>query len=363
MPPWDTNHPHVRRSCRTGTARARVARADGPAPRSTVPATVWAPPPAAIGERWRVWLLTAVDRAFLPAHGRRVDLTAHLIDQPHDQRRPAYGQGPGEGDGDGCAAETAQSDRAQPAPVTPYWAALIRDQPAASAVTASTSALVDPVSPTDLAPASSVRVAPAPTGAGELADPADPADPADHADLVFVDLGGAAADDRLGILAGRALRDGGVLAVLTHCHHMIDDNSQILHRRSGENVLGGDDRDDRDTDADTGAGRYRPRLVDPTGSVVASAQNADLLYLQHLVIPTRPLAHPAAADQPDLPIATDTQLPPGHHSQLPRRALHRIAHADLLVFARTHGATPLPPPAPASRPTPCGTGPVDGSRS
>ena len=35
--------------------------------------------------------------------------------------------------------------------------------------------------------------------------------------------------------------------------------------------------------------------MDPTGSVVASAQNADLLYLQHIVIPTRPLAHPASA--------------------------------------------------------------------
>ena len=104
MPPVDANHPHVRRSCRTGTARSRVARADGPAPRSTVPATVWAPPPAAVGERWRVWLLSAIDRAFLPAHGRRVDLTAHLIDQPHDQRLPAYGQGPGEADGDGRAA-------------------------------------------------------------------------------------------------------------------------------------------------------------------------------------------------------------------------------------------------------------------
>ena len=86
------------------------------------------------------------------------------------------------------------------------------------------------------------------------------------------------------------------------------------------------------------------------GAVVASAQNADLLYLQHIVIPTRPLAHPAAPDQPDVPTATDTQPPPRHHS--PRRALHRIGHADLLVFARPAGATPLPPPAPASRPTP-----------
>jgi hypothetical protein len=281
-----------------------------------VPATVWAPPPAAVGERWRVWLLSAIDRAFLPAHGRRVDLTAHLVDEPHDQRLRAYDPGPGEGDGDGCAAETEQSA----APVTPYWAALIRDQPAASAVTANTSARVDPFSPTDPAPAGPVQVALAPTTAG------------DAADLVFVDLAGAAADDRLGILAGRALRDGGLLAVLTHCHHAVNHDRQILHRRRGEDVLGGDDCDRRDFDADAGAGGYRPMLVDPTGTVVASAQNADLLYLQHIVIPTRPLAHPAAPDQPDAPDATDTQPPPRHHSS--RRALHRIGHADLLVFAR-----------------------------
>jgi hypothetical protein len=329
-----------------------------------VPATVWAPPPAAVGERWRVWLLSAIDRAFLPAHGRRVDLTAHLIDQPHDQRRPAYGQGPGEADGDGRAAETEQ-----PAPVTPYWAALIRDQPAASAVTASPGPLVDSVSPTspistDPATAGPVQVALAPTTAS------------DAADLVFVDLAGTAADDRLGILACQALRDGGLLAVLTHCHHTVDHDRQILRRRHGENVLGGADCDHRDSDADTGAGPYRPMLVDPTGTVVASAQNADLLYLQHIIIPTRPLTHPAAPDQPDV-IATDTQPPPGHHSRLARRALHRIGHADLLVFARPeHGATPLPPPAPASRPTGTGTGtgtanlavgratsPDDGSRS
>ena len=152
--------------------------------------------------------------------------------------------GPGECDGDGRAAETEQ-----PAPATPYWAALIRDQPAASAVTASTSAPVDSVSPTsptptDPATAGPVQVAFPPAAADEHADPAD---------LVFVDLAGAAADDRLGILAGRALRDGGLLAVLTHCHHTVDHDRRIRHSRRGENVLGGDDCDRRDFDADGGA--------------------------------------------------------------------------------------------------------------
>jgi hypothetical protein len=336
----------------TGTTRSRVARADGPTSRSTVPATVWAPPPTAVGERWRAWLLSAIDRALLPAHGRRVDLTAHLVDEPHDQRLPPSGLGRGEGDGERCAAKTTQS-----APATPYWAALIRDHPAASAITASTSPPVDPTSPTgaamtDPATAGPVRVAPAPTAAGEHADPANPT----HlADLVLVDLAGTAADDRLGILASRALRGGGLLAVLTHCHHTVDRDSQILHRRRGENVLGGDRRGHRDFNADAGAGGFWPMLVDPTGSVVASAQNADLLYLQHIVIPTRPLAHPAAADQPDLLTATDPQPPPPRHHS-PRRAPHRVGHADLLVFARPAMPPPLPPPAPASQPTRTGTG-------
>jgi hypothetical protein len=341
-----------------------------------VPATVWAPPPAAAGERWRAWLLGAVDRAFLPAHGRRVDLTAHLVDEPHDQRLPAYGQGPDEADGDGCTAETELS-----APVTPYWAALIRDQPAASAVTASTSPLADSVSPTSPTPTDPAPTDPAPTDpatAGPVQVALAPTTAGDAADLVFVDLAGTAADDRLGILASRALRDGGLLTVLTHCHHTVAHDRRIRHSRRGENVLGGDDRDRRDFDADTGAGAgaYRPMLVDPTGSVVASAQNADLLYLQHIIIPTRPLTHPDSADQPDVPTATVAQPQSGHRSQLPRRTLHRIAHADLLVFARPAGPTPLPRPGPTPPRAPSGTGtatanlavgsassPDDGSRS
>ena len=65
-----------------------VARGRVPGdPIDGAPATVWAPPPAAVGDRWRAWVLTAIDRAFLPAHGRRIDLTEHLVTDPHGQRR------------------------------------------------------------------------------------------------------------------------------------------------------------------------------------------------------------------------------------------------------------------------------------
>ena len=83
-------------------------------------------------------------------------------------------------------------------------------------------------------------------------------------DLVLADLTdttGAPIDGRLGMLAAGMLRGGGILAVLTRVRHTAD-----------------------------GA------LVDATGGIVASAQNADLLYLQHIVIPARPLRPPRATD-------------------------------------------------------------------
>jgi hypothetical protein len=72
-------------------------------------------------------------------------------------------------------------------------------------------------------------------------------------DLVVVELGCRPCGDGFGLLGAKLLAPGGVLAVLTHSE-----------RRGG-------------------------RLIDPTGSVVASAQAADLLYLQHIVVLTAPL--------------------------------------------------------------------------
>ncbi|MGE0296940.1 hypothetical protein [Pseudonocardia sp.] len=115
--------------------------------------------------------------------------------------------------------------------------------------------------------------------------------------VVFVDLGDSAVDDRLGMLAARALRPGGVLAVLTRCRH-----------------------------TDTAPAE----LLDPTGMVVASAQNADLLYLQHIVIPLAPLTPPPHGQAP--PPSADRTAASAHHS----------AHADLLLFARSGHPGPAP---------------------
>lgn len=75
-------------------------------------------------------------------------------------------------------------------------------------------------------------------------------------DLVVLELGCPSPEDGydgIGLLGADLLAPAGVLAVLTHSE-----------RRGG-------------------------RLTDPTGSVVASAQAADLLYLQHIVLLTAPL--------------------------------------------------------------------------
>jgi hypothetical protein len=105
--------------------------------------------------------------------------------------------------------------------------------------------------------------------------------------LVVIDLGDRPASDRLGLHAAALLAPGGVLAVLTHSAH-----------RDGV-------------------------LVDHTGSVVVSAQHADLLYLQHIVVvPHLLIAPPESSEDRD----SDDQL--AHHADGPARVI------DLLLFTR-----------------------------
>lgn len=102
--------------------------------------------------------------------------------------------------------------------------------------------------------------------------------------------------DTIARLAARALRLGGVLAVLTQCD------------------------------------RSRGALVDPTGPMVTAGQNADLLYLQHVVAVHLPPVHlrPNPGHRADG--AADGRAP----------LAHRRVHSDVLVFAQPHddGARP-----------------------
>ncbi|MGH3573199.1 MAG: hypothetical protein ACRDUW_15420 [Pseudonocardiaceae bacterium] len=109
--------------------------------------------------------------------------------------------------------------------------------------------------------------------------------------------------DHVALLAARLLRVGGILAVLTHSDWSRDE------------------------------------LVDPTGPIVACAQNADLLYLQHIVALHTPihrgqfLREPPSAQAPTRHPAPVRGLPAPHH---------RIS-SDVLVFAQPHDHEPPPP--------------------
>jgi hypothetical protein len=132
-------------------------------------------------------------------------------------------------------------------------------------------------------------------------------------DLIITSLrpeqGGDHASDLVALVAARLLRVGGILAVITHC--------------------------------DWPAGE----LVDPTGAVVASAQNADLLYLQHIIALHAPVREGrfAVESRTELDGARDEVQARAAHRAAVRGlpAPHRRVHSDVLVFAQPHEYEPL----------------------
>ncbi len=138
-------------------------------------------------------------------------------------------------------------------------------------------------------------------GGGEPHTPA----PNDHgqdlpagADLVLTQLAPDAASgavvDHLAGSAAHLLRTGGLLAVLTHS----DQHGGVLR--------------------------------DPTGPMVAAAQNADLLYLQHLVVLLTPIREGHLTPPPE-PVGADIPAPAGE-----RPVAHQRIHTDLLLFTQPH---------------------------
>jgi hypothetical protein len=135
-----------------------------------------------------------------------------------------------------------------------------------------------------------------------------------QADLIITSLrpehSGDRASDLVALLAARLLRVGGILVVLTHCDWT------------------------------------RGELVDPTGAVVASAQNADLLYLQHIVALHAPVRDGEFAAEL---VARDADEDARMRHRAEVRGLpapHRRIHSDVLVFAQPADHEP-PRPAPA----------------
>lgn len=128
-----------------------------------------------------------------------------------------------------------------------------------------------------------------------------------EADLLVVEHGCRPAMGGFGPASAGRLAAGGLLAVLTHL----------------------DRRDDR-----TG---------DPAGSVVAAAQHADLLYLQHIVALHLPVR--AGRFTHDADLSQDAGESPPEHRAAPGQSIpgvHRRIHSDVYVFAQPHDHTPPP---------------------
>ncbi len=122
----------------------------------------------------------------------------------------------------------------------------------------------------------------------------------ERVDLVITSLpserGADGSVETLAIAAAQVLTFGGILAVYTH--------------------------------SDWSSGR----LTDPSGPMIAAAQNADLLYLQHIVTLHTPIRNSRL--QPST--ATDRTDVPSGGRELAAPMTHVRVHGDVLVFAQAH---------------------------
>ncbi len=207
-----------------------------------------------------------------------------------------------------------------------------------------------PVDPTSTCPASRPFWADLVGGAGpapatlptapevivEVPFPDTVTEPVDSADLIVTRLPphrssdhdhGTTADliaDLVTLYAARRLRAGGILVVLTHCDWT-----------SGE-------------------------LTDPTGAVVTAGQNADLLYLQHIVALHTPVRDgrfhlaDARSDAHSEGVHGERDTDDGDARARHRASVrglpapHRRIHSDVLVFVQPHDHRPTPPASPSA---------------
>lgn len=283
-----------------GTATGR-ARASG----TPTPATVWAcgTPPSDPDTRWPAPVVEKIVTSFTAPGGRVVLLTwpipapntqpdhdpaPHPRDKPGREPRAALTTVRGLGR-TALVIEIAPETDTRPPASRPYWADLVSGTQRVGTTMFT-------------------HGWPAPTPSGLGAIPPD-------ADLVLTNLRpghpGDRASDQIAGLAARLLRTGGILAVLTCCDWS------------------------------------RGRLIDPTGAVVAAAQNTDLLYLQHIVVLHAPVRDTQFVIEPELadPDERQREWRRAHGPGMPTP--HRRIHTDLLVFAQPHDHD-SPSPAPVT---------------
>ncbi|MEV6909453.1 hypothetical protein [Amycolatopsis sp. NPDC051071] len=178
----------------------------------------------------------------------------------------------------------------------PFWAGLVTDADDPSAALAGT-------------PSASARSGVPGSAEGQASERGA------RADLVIVslpdDAAGSVSLDRLALLAANRLRQGGILAVYTHSDWT------------------------------------RGRLVDPTGAIVAAAQHADLLYLQHIVTLHAPVEKGRLRAAPSAVVAAEYGLARQRATVRGLPAPHLRAHGDVLAFAQP-GGSGAPPSATAA---------------
>jgi hypothetical protein len=301
------NAPVRASSPRRGTPRAGTPRHPRTSPMGPTPATVWAcgPTPVDPDATWPTPILTKIVTSFSKP-GDRIALLPWPTATPQPLPAPVGTRGLTD------RAPTAKSD----------------DYPATALATIDdldrTVALIHlQMDPTAAGPVSRpfwADLLPTPEGPRPPQTQPHPGGAPDAAatrpnittgttDLIITSLrpehSGDRASDHLALLAARLLRVGGILTVLTHSDWC-----------SGE-------------------------LLDPTGPFVACAQNADLLYLQHIIA----LHTPIRRGHFHLPPALDGAPARHHTTGRGRPAPHRRISSDVLVFAQPHDHQP-PPLAP-----------------
>ena len=312
--PWPTASTPTRVSpAKPGSATAR-SRSGGSAETPT-PATVWTAGAAVIDldASWPAPVVHRIVGAFSTPGARVV-----LLPWPTPDERPRLGvvgadgvidRGP-EADPDAEVADAldaverldrsprvvrvaAETNLTGPAS-RPFWADLVGD-PHRTPATATASS--EP-SPSGLDPAVLDGPDAVPADTDLIITSLRPADSGDHT------------SDLVALVAARLLRVGGILVVLTHSDWS------------------------------------RGELIDPTGAVVASAQNADLVYLQHIVALHVPVRGGRFATDliPDVdgPAAQDHQRARHRAAVRGLPTPHRRIHSDVLVFAQPHEYQPLP---------------------
>ncbi|MFI5589379.1 hypothetical protein ACIA5G_30295 [Amycolatopsis sp. NPDC051758] len=178
------------------------------------------------------------------------------------------------------------------APSRPFWADLVGDSAGSAAAAAD--------------PAPGALGSPAVSGSGGADSRRE-----ERADLVLVALPAHVAErvslDRLTLRAAAVVRRGGIVAVYTHS----DGNGE--------------------------------RLLDPTGAIVAAAQHADLLYLQHIVALHTPVRAGRLQAGPSALVAAEHDRTAHGATVRGLPVPHLRAHADVLAFAQPADPAPAPP--------------------